>query len=501
MSRSGQISKARAICVILLILVSTATMIGLLFRFGLIQEPSNNDGSPHFSDCPFEVTTVSTAEGTWVSFNPDDDPGTPAEAHVIVSDTMGLTVIADISGYWKDNKTQIIDATSYSFDTIHVPGMHPIRTSGTPDLPHLIAYVEVPKDIDIAVEEIRGSHHILEGYSVGPNPSLPASTWPRDAQSVPWIEFGDIYDSNAFYPLEKVSITGGDSAASIIMRGRRLLEIKFHPIQYNASSNDLRVHARLMARLNYSRPAQIEPARPGLQCEQFENVFDGFLLNYKLWNASAIAPTEPDTFPDSSQFTIASFPSERLAAEYLIIVHDDFIEEAERLARWKNRTGLLTRFYTTSQIVEFAGGSGDVTPQQIKSFIQYTYSTWNPGPMFVLLFGDSEYVPTNYVMVHKDSSVYHQEQGFIGEDLEYFTVDGADYIPDLFYGRISVDSVVEARRVVDKILTYERSPPVEAAFYNNILAASYFDDVVIDDADPPEYHPDGDGMEDDSYPY
>jgi len=77
-----------------------------------------------------------------------------------------------------------------------------------------------------------------------------------------------------------------------------------------------------------------------------------------------------------------------------------------------------------------------------------------------LLVGDAEFIPTS-------SS---------GTDLYYATVDGGDYFPDIFHGRIPVDTPQEAELIVDKILTYEQSPPSLASFYENFAVAGYFQD-------------------------
>ena len=77
---------------------------------------------------------------------------------------------------------------------------------------------------------------------------------------------------------------------------------------------------------------------------------------------------------------------------------------------------------------------------------------------YLLLFGDSEDIPV------WDS----------GADLQYGLMNNTDNLPDLAYGRIPVDTLTEANRVVNKIIAFEQSPPVNAAFYSNFTIASYF---------------------------
>jgi hypothetical protein len=67
----------------------------------------------------------------------------------------------------------------------------------------------------------------------------------------------------------------------------------------------------------------------------------------------------------------------------------------------------------------------------------------------------------------------------IQTDLYYVTVDGADYFPDIFIGRLSVDSLQQTEDVVNKLLAYEQNPPsssAQAAFYTDISLVGLFTD-------------------------
>jgi len=61
-----------------------------------------------------------------------------------------------------------------------------------------------------------------------------------------------------------------------------------------------------------------------------------------------------------------------------------------------------------------------------------------------------------------------------GTDLDYSLMNNADIMPDLAYGRIPVDTLDDAQRVIDKIIRYEKQPPFAPSFYNNLSFASYF---------------------------
>ena len=122
---------------------------------------------------------------------------------------------------------------------------------------------------------------------------------------------------------------------------------------------------------------------------------------------------------------------------FLSYYHQNFFDEAKDLADWKHKKGLIVKVVNISDI--------GVSSTQIRQYIKNAYDTWDPKPSYVLLLGDSEYVPTNYVYS-------------AASDLWYSTVDGNDYYPDLFIGRIPADTANEAEVIVQKILTYEINP-------------------------------------------
>ncbi|HIE29795.1 TPA: hypothetical protein EYP66_21205, partial [Candidatus Poribacteria bacterium] len=159
-------------------------------------------------------------------------------------------------------------------------------------------------------------------------------------------------------------------------------------------------------------------------------------------------------------------------ADYIIITHPLFMESAQRLGDWR-RTSKGGNYRVavvdvTDIYDEF--NYGMVSPRAIKEFLKYAYFNWQQPPVsYVVLFGDgtfdfkgidkktypeppelSGYIPPHYVWTsYGDTSADHW----------YATVSGIDVLPDLFIGRLPVESQDEAAAVVDKILKYEGSRP------------------------------------------
>ena len=117
MSRKEIVLKFTAFAVAALIVISSAAMIEAWINIIPENETDPNLVNESFQSRPCEVSSVLAQNGLWVSFD-SSAPGTPAEAHAVVSDTTGITIVADFHGFWRSNIT--ISGTKY--DCLEMPG-------------------------------------------------------------------------------------------------------------------------------------------------------------------------------------------------------------------------------------------------------------------------------------------------------------------------------------------------------------------------------------------
>ncbi|GIK43268.1 MAG: hypothetical protein BroJett011_71010 [Chloroflexota bacterium] len=162
--------------------------------------------------------------------------------------------------------------------------------------------------------------------------------------------------------------------------------------------------------------------------------------------------------------TPSSWKSPENGADYLIITHQDFIEAAARLADQRANQGLrVVTVQITDLYDEFSHGLFD--PQAIRDFLSYTYHYWSPpAPLEVLLVGDANYDYKDYLVTGNENYVptHLLESNLIGQtptDNWFVSISGDDPLPDMFIGRLSIRTLVQANAVVDKILAYEQNPP------------------------------------------
>ena len=164
---------------------------------------------------------------------------------------------------------------------------------------------------------------------------------------------------------------------------------------------------------------------------------------------------------------------ERLSneAEYIIITHDDFVEEANKLAvHHRFYTGLKTSVLTLSEIYDdFSAGNVDI--MAIRNAIRYAYlnNSDDNKPKYVCLFGDTSYdykdrIPNNNMIVPTYHSLnsFHLANSYMSDDF-YAVMDinegelGFNDRMDLAVGRILFDSKEGALAMVDKSIDYSLS--------------------------------------------
>lgn len=151
-------------------------------------------------------------------------------------------------------------------------------------------------------------------------------------------------------------------------------------------------------------------------------------------------------------------------AEYVIVTPAAFRVAAERLADHRRGDGLKVAVVILQDLFdEFSWGRFD--RDAIGDFVSYAYHQWQVRPAMLLLLGDETWdyrgkytgrrdqqlIPTQYYLARR--------RGYSPSDFRLSLVDGDDLLADLSIGRLAVDSAEEADAVVDKVISYDDSPP------------------------------------------
>jgi len=157
------------------------------------------------------------------------------------------------------------------------------------------------------------------------------------------------------------------------------------------------------------------------------------------------------------------------------------------LRDWKTQKGVPAQIYTLDYI--YGVGTGYDDAQKVHNFLQLLYEE-HPELEWLLLVGDHGVFPTRALQTNGSFI----DPGYIDDYCitdSYFSVlwhtwdsdndhiwgekNQDSYIPDLYVGRLPVENTTELDIVVNKILTYERDPPIGDWMRSALLVSTLLD--------------------------
>ena len=150
---------------------------------------------------------------------------------------------------------------------------------------------------------------------------------------------------------------------------------------------------------------------------------------------------------------------------YIVIAPAEFIPALVPLTSLRANEGWSVVVEPVEAIYD-QFGHGLPTPESIRAYLSWAYTEWETRPEMVLLVGDGTNDPKQNL---EESLATHIPpylavvDPWLGEtaaDNQFVAIDGDDNLPDMIIGRLPVNSLSETETVVEKIVTYETSPPV-----------------------------------------
>lgn len=184
-------------------------------------------------------------------------------------------------------------------------------------------------------------------------------------------------------------------------RGTPLTRVLFYPIQFSGEKNPLRIFPEISYRIFH----------------RYQNKYNAVIKSHEVIDESDV---------DLS---------------YLIVTPKRFIDKLSGFIAWKQKLG----FTVDIVALEDVGSTAD----EIRDYLHQRYAEEETRFTYALLVGHETMFPTHYL---RTGASYRTPS-----DLPYFTMGGdTDFIPDVFYGRLVVDTAEDIANQVKKIIEYEK---------------------------------------------
>jgi hypothetical protein len=346
------------------------------------------------------------------------------------------------------------------YQSIKIRGLPAYGKPGAPLLPVKILTLLLPPSAVVKAvkaeenyNEFAGSFNILPAQKYQPISEKGSPEFCTDSL---------IYSSDDFYPPKSVVNWNQGNAG-----GYNLISLTICPFGYRPSDGRLKMLDNLTVTIEYDLNGGGSPSSEIGRSWVQNNVLNADLL------ASWYSP---------SPMTKGS------GYDLLIVTTQDCDTIFQRLAFWKNQRGISAKVAVLDTI--YSKYSGRDQQEKLRNFVIEQYQS--NGISHVLLGGDYGIVPARTAFaIHSG----YEEPGYVGIDslicdLYYSDLDGdwdlngngifgepddsIDMYPEIAVGRAVSRDVNQARTFVDKVLTYEATPPSgylnKASFW-----ASYLD--------------------------
>jgi len=304
---------------------------------------------------------------------------------------------------------------------------------GKPMMPERTVWVAIPAGhVAAGVEAVSLETAELDGsYRVFPL-QTPRETAPlADGEEIPFVEPDPVvYASDQPYPAQLAGLAGQSDLA-----GQQLAAVKVHPVRWDPASGVLTVHEKIRLTV-ICRPGDPPAERRHTLSLSGREIYRDMLAGMVI-NPQAIEIPEPSA-PAAKTLGSGDY-------DHVVITDSTWKAHFQPLIQWHFRKGVRDTLVSLQWIEANYSGT-DL--EKVRSFIQEANSTW--GSMWFLLGGDTDVVPVGYGTFNSES---------VAGDLYYADYDG-DWISEVFVGRAPVDDPAQVNTFVNKVLQYEKDPPL-----------------------------------------
>ncbi len=392
----------------------------------------------------------------------------------------------------------LIFSKSDGFDMLYLKGCEITDKVGEPQLPVKLVHMVLPPGCKVEGVVITSAEGIFlpDRYQIFP--VQPPRILSLMQQPVSFVQpEPKVYHQSAEYPGKLAEYTGTG-----FLGGYQLANILVYPVQYVPAKKKVKLYSRIEFKVRYSQGGK-EPLPIKRRSRIGRQVYERILKKGTLNPQRARLGLEPQ------RITKSFLPEGDY--EYLIITDTTFVSAFQPLAVWKTQKGVPAKIVTTDWI--YATYSGYDEAEKVRNFIKDAYQNW--GSLWILLGGDTNIVSARIAWAMDCEAGFYPDENDIRCDLYFSDLDGSwdangnhiygevedsiDMYADVFVGRASCSNVTSAQALVNKLLTYEKSPPTDyetkmlflaeilwsSPYTNSALSKELIDEEYV----PPQFDP------------
>jgi hypothetical protein len=355
------------------------------------------------------------------------------------------------------------------YDTVSLQGSDHLKQPGKPKLPAKTIRIALPAGMAVTDVRIVAAQPVkLAGtYKVYPaQPPRPVSDPGTENDFV--APDSQIYASPEAYPGKLAEFIHQTDLA-----GQGIALVRLYPVQYVPAEQELTLYTSITLLLEGIDGYECGDYLPARISEHGRRAYEQAVRemvvnpeNVALTMSSGSAPVSRGVGPGEY--------------EYVIITHNDWVDDFQPLADWRTKRGIRAAIVTTDWIYNDGGYVGSDL-EKVRSFVEDAHNTW--GATYFLLGADTNIIPYHERTITVPGYVTHD----IPNDTYYADYD-EDWTCEVHVARASVRTPSAIDTFINKVFTYEKNPPL--VDYATTAAFFGFDITECGDEDGETYKED-----------
>ncbi len=328
---------------------------------------------------------------------------------------------------------------SDGYDVIRITDASVVSELGKPVLPVKRVKIAIPNDTRaIGVEAhsvdskgIPGNFFVMPGQ-----PPLPVGQ--RDAEAHVDPEPA-VYESNIPYPGDLATLDHQSNLA-----GQQIVHITVYPVDYMPSQRKLQLHTRVELTVHCVPDDASENA---FQEEYYRFTEHQRRLYEDMLKTMVANPEQIHVYPRKGEPSPLVPPG---AYDHVIITTSALESYFQPLIHWHMKKGIRDTVITTEWI--YANYTGPDDTLMIRQFVIDANTNW--GTMYFLMGGEGTSVP------YAERHYYGSSPDQIAPGDQYYSDFDDDWVHEVYVGRVSGDGDTQINTFINKVLKYEKDPPL-----------------------------------------
>jgi len=344
--------------------------------------------------------------------------------------TINQKTDSDFTASFSIKNINFSDFTSKNenFTQINIDGFGKTYKNGEPDLPVFVKIISVPKSVKLNLEIKNFTDNTYNLIDIGIKniikPAVQSLSKSEDKNSVEYVT-GKTYKKNRFTnsPIVELHEVG-------IMRNLHIYELRYNPVIYNPVQQKIIIRYNVNINISWS-----------------ENSFDGSNWDFTASPIKQISHTKAKGIPSSNE-------------TFVIVSPAKYKTTLSPFVFWKKQQGYnVIEAYIGEEI-----NSNNKT--DIKNYLKNLYehpAEGNNPLLYFVLVGDVVDIPAwNGTTKGHVTDLYYAE----------YT---SDYLPEVLYGRISVETTEQLENIINKTLYVEKGAGGQNQYQNKHILVSGVD--------------------------